>query len=209
MDKSVHYKPTCMQIAKCNKCPGLNHERVSMSAPGYGDLNAKVMLVGQSLHSYNPETPNCQIPFIGPSDKYDSGNLLLEALKASGHQFSDFFTTNALHCHPPGNRPATEKETENCLKYLGAEIELVKPRLVIALGNDARNAIELLGIKFNSDRGKVRHTTLYHTGYFRRTLSILSAYVYHPSYVLRKGNQLITVQWKMELVRLIKLGYQQ
>lgn len=160
-------------VVACRKCPGLNIPMETMSAPGAGRITADVFVVGQSLHSYNPETP-VQIPFVGPIKSSDSGVLLYDILDKNGIELSkNLFITNVVHCHPDGNRTSLEKEIENCRDFLSRELELVKPKLIITIGADARRWFGLPSLM----SGELVQFTRYKGKYY-----IVSA---HPSFILR------------------------
>ena len=124
------------RIKNCTLCPGMNIPEVTQAAPGYGSAQSPVMIVGQSLCGPCMAT---QIPFTG-----GSGRFLDRALAAAGLPKEAVFTTNVVHCHPPQNRPSLPHEIDNCRPYLHREIAIVEPRLIIALGRDARAALEQL-----------------------------------------------------------------
>jgi DNA polymerase len=123
-------------IKACRLCPGLNIPDVTESAPGYGSLTSPVVLVGQSLCE---QCMAAQEPFFEKT-----GDVLQAAIARTTVKKSDLFITNAVHCHPPKNRPSRAYEIENCRSFLRRELELVQPRLVIALGNDARDSAEVI-----------------------------------------------------------------
>jgi uracil-DNA glycosylase family 4 len=77
-----------------------------------------------------------QVPFTG-----GSGRLIDRGLETAGVAKRDVFTTNVVHCHPPGNRPSFDHEVANCRPFLSAELQIVDPLLVIGLGHDARAAL--------------------------------------------------------------------
>ncbi len=124
------------RIKNCTACPGMNIPEVTQAAPGYGSAQSPVMIVGQSLCGPCMAT---QIPFTG-----GSGRFLDRALAAARLTKEAVFTTNAVHCHPPNNRPSLPHEIDNCRPHLRREIDIVAPRLIIALGRDARTALEHL-----------------------------------------------------------------
>jgi len=132
-EKAVKMKALSAKIAKCRKCPGLNLKRFTESCPGWGCLNSKVFVIGQSLHQPGVVSG---LPFI-----LGSGFSLDAALRLSGMDRYDIFISNAVHCHPPNNRASTLKEKQNCLLFLKQELEIVKPKLIAALGADAQWAI--------------------------------------------------------------------
>jgi len=137
--KKAHKCHLDRDIESCVKCPELNVTRLSGSAPGFGSLNAKVILLGSAL---SREGMLSKLPFAS-----DSTTLVNVAMKLSGVPRYDIFCTNAIHCHIPGRRGATSKEKQNCRGYLKREIDLIDPRVIVALGADAKEALEKLEIK--------------------------------------------------------------
>lgn len=136
-EKAVLKKTLDRRIFNCDLCEDLNIKRCTDSCTGWGDLNAKVFFIGQSLHKLGILS---DLPFI-----LGSGYLLDAALRLSGLLRKDVFITNVVHCHPPRNRTSTEEEKKNCLGFLEKEIEIVWPELIVALGNDAQWAISTFG----------------------------------------------------------------
>lgn len=122
------------EIVQCRRCDGMNVHDVTQAAPGFGSVDSPVVVVGQSL--CGKPCMRAQIPFTG-----GSGRFLKLGLERAGLTKSDIFTTNVVHCHPPGNRPSLPHEIENCRPYLLRELEIIQPRLVIGLGKDASAAL--------------------------------------------------------------------
>jgi uracil-DNA glycosylase family 4 len=122
-------------IAACRRCPGLNVDGVTGSAPGYGSETSPVMLVGQSL---------CKLCMKEPPEPFRGGSewLITRALKRADRVKEDLFVTNVVHCHPapPDDRPSEPHEIANCAEYLRRELALVRPQLIVALGGDAHTA---------------------------------------------------------------------
>jgi len=125
----LRLKRLAAQVRACRRCPGLNAPLVTQAAPGYGSPRSRVVIVGQSLCRSCMVT---QIPFTG-----GCGRLLDSAFALAGLQKEDLFTTNVVHCHPPHDRPSQRAEILNCSEYLAAELEIVRPNLVVGLGRDA------------------------------------------------------------------------
>lgn len=134
LDKGTQMKVLAGKIRKCTKCPDLNKKRFTECAPGWGNLNTEVVFVGQSLHGPGMVS---EIPFVG-----GSGLLIIAALRLSGLERQDCFWTNVVHCHPVNNRPSTEREKKNCFRWLMNELLIIEPKLVVALGQDAKEAID-------------------------------------------------------------------
>lgn len=132
-EKALRKKRLDDKLRTCRKCPGLNESGDTECCCGWGDLDAKIMFVGQSLHEPGVRTG---VPFI-----LGSGLLIDCALRLCSLARKDVFFTNAVHCHPPGNRASTTKELEACLLHLTAEISIVKPAIILCLGNDAMASV--------------------------------------------------------------------
>ena len=122
------------RIRCCDLCPGMNIGRVTECCPGWGNLNADVMFVGQSLYESDMYS---QIPFISKM-----GVLIDAVLRLSRIDRHDCWWTNVVHCHPERNRASTEEEKENCWGYLAEELDIVQPRVVVSLGKDADWAVK-------------------------------------------------------------------
>jgi uracil-DNA glycosylase len=125
------------EIVGCQSCEGMNVRGKTQAAPGYGSPWSPIVLVGQSLCGKPCMT--AQIPFTG-----GSGRFLDLSFERAGIAKHEVFTTNVVHCHPPGNRASFDHEIENCRPYLLRELAIIQPRLVITLGKDA--AVALRGI---------------------------------------------------------------
>ncbi len=117
-------------------------------------------------------------PFVGPA-----GQLLTKIIQAMGLQREEVYIGNILkwrpeHDKPFGNRPPTIEEMNFCLPYLNAQIEIVQPKVIVALGNTAVTG--LLGHAPDRRLSSVRGQ--WHT--FNGTPLMIT---FHPSYLLRNG----------------------
>lgn len=96
------------------------------------------------------------LPFI-----LASGYCIDAALRLSGLLRKDVFLSNVVHCHPAGNRGSLDEERKKCLPFLVEELRIVKPKLVVALGNDAKQALDdmetMFLIDYNIKFLKVKH----------------------------------------------------
>ena len=110
----------------CTLCP-LHENAHNVCIMGDGPLPARVMIVGQAP-GFNEDREG--IPFVGKA-----GQLLNEELERVGLARESVFVTNVARCYPPGDRAPTRTEMKACRPYLDAELELVKPELVVLLGN--------------------------------------------------------------------------
>ena len=121
------------RISTCRQCPGMNRPGVTESAPGRGSAHAPVAIVGQSLCRKCMESG---IPFTG-----GSGIYIDRALELADRKKPELFITNVVHCHPEDDRKSRPYEIENCLHFLHAELDVVSPRLIIGLGEDAEKVL--------------------------------------------------------------------
>ena len=117
-------------------------------------------------------------PFVG-----QAGQLLTKIITAMGLSRESVYIANILkwrpqHDKPYGNRPPTQEEMRFCLPYLRAQIDIIQPRVIVALGSSAVTG--LLGPDPERKLGKVRGTW----ASFGETPVIIT---FHPSYLLRNG----------------------
>ncbi len=114
--------------------------------PGEGRLDARIMLVGQAPGRNEDVELR---PFVGRS-----GRLLDRVLKGAGIRRDDAYITSVVQFFPPDNRLPTRDETDACKGFLFRQIRIVKPRLVIVLGNLAGES--LLGIgRIETNHGRI------------------------------------------------------
>jgi DNA polymerase len=152
-------------VADCRAC-GLHSQR-KQAVFGVGAEDAAWMFVGEGPGADEDELGD---PFVG-----QAGKLLDSMLAAIGCQRGrEVYIANVVKCRPPGNRTPTPDEAAACGPYLDRQIELVAPRLIVALGKTA--ATRLLGSEASlaSLRGKVH-----------RYRDIPVVVTYHPAYLLR------------------------
>ncbi|WP_124712865.1 uracil-DNA glycosylase family protein [Mycolicibacterium nivoides] len=121
------------QIKACRACDELNVPGVTGSARGYGSEYSPVAIVGQSLCR---KCMDSGIPFTG-----GSGTYIDRALRLIDRKKSELFITNVVHCHPPDDRKSRRYEIDNCRHFLDAELDVVAPRLIIGLGEDAEKVL--------------------------------------------------------------------
>ena len=153
------------RIRGCEGC-GLCRRR-KQAVPGVGDREADWLFVGEGPGAEEDERGE---PFVGQAGR------LLDAMLASiglqrGH---DVYIANAVKCRPPNNRTPEADELAACFPYLRRQIELIKPRLIVALGRPAAQALLNQEVKISAARGRV----------FRYG-DIPVVVTYHPAYLLR------------------------
>jgi DNA polymerase len=124
------------------------------------------MLVGEAPGATEDETGR---PFVG-----QAGQLLSKILGAIGLRREEVFICNVLKHRPPGNRNPRPEEVSACSPYLVRQIELIRPKVIVALGNFA--AQTLLDTKLSI--GKLR-------GQIHRYYGVPLIVTYHPAALLR------------------------
>lgn len=152
------------KICSCMDCP-LGATRTNFVF-GSGNPNANLMIVGEAPGADEDEQG---LPFVGRA-----GQLLTKILEAIEIQRSDVYICNILKCRPPNNRKPLASETDACEPYLWKQIELVKPRYILALGLTAANTLLKNKESMASLRGKTHD---YH--------GIPMIVTYHPAALLR------------------------
>ncbi len=156
------------EVSECQKCE-LCKTR-TQTVFGAGNVNADWMLVGDEPGERDDVEGK---PFVGAS-----GVLLTEMIRAIGLQRESVYITNIIKCNPVDNREAKTEEVNSCNDFLLRQIALVKPKVILAVGRMAAQA--LLGSKepLSGLRGKVHQLN-----------GIPVVVVYHPSYLLRSMHE--------------------
>ena len=137
-----------------------------------GNLNAKVMLIGEAPGRDEDEQG---IPFVGRA-----GQLLNKMLLAIKLQREDVYITNVVNWRPPDNRTPTDDEILEYLPFLQRQIDIIKPKFIFLLGGIAAKAILSTPLALGKLRGKWHE-------YKSLNLeeSILTIASYHPAFLLR------------------------
>ena len=133
---------------------------------GAGNPAAELMLIGEAPGA---EEDRQGLPFVGPA-----GELLTRIIQAMDLRREDVYIANILKCRPPGNRDPQPDEVAACRGYLDRQIDLIQPRVIVALGRIAAQA--LLGN--DSPIGQMR-------GQWYRIRGIPAMVTYHPAALLR------------------------
>lgn len=134
---------------------------------GEGNTNADIMFVGEGPGASEDSSGK---PFVGRS-----GELLTKMIENVLHiSRSDVYITNIVKCRPPNNATPTPVQAHTCQPYLMKQIEIIKPKLIIALGATAYHYITGDETEINKVRG---------TLYKQNEYTVIPTY--HPSYLLR------------------------
>lgn len=151
-------------VAVCRACK-LSETR-TQTVPGDGNPKSKLVLVGEGPGEQEDLQGR---PFVGRA-----GQLLTKMIEAMGLKREDVFICNVVKCRPPENRNPELDEIAACRPFLWRQIEVVKPRLIVALGKFAAQTLLETETPISQLRGKFfdyRGTQLLPT--------------FHPAYLLR------------------------
>ncbi len=119
------------RIRQCKRCR-LYKTRVN-AVPGEGPANAKIMICGQAPGRTEDEEGK---PFVGRA-----GRFLNELLETTELKREMLFITSPIKCFPPSNRPPKSDELKACTPYLEKQISIIRPKIIIALGNHALQSL--------------------------------------------------------------------
>jgi uracil-DNA glycosylase family 4 len=156
------------EVAGCTRCD--LHRTRTRAVLGVGDRHAQWLVVGEAPGA---EEDRQGEPFVGRA-----GQLLDAMLRAIGlARGHNVYIANILKSRPPGNRDPDPAEVAACLPYLERQIELIRPRLILAVGRIAMQ--NLLGTQ--TPLGRMRGQ-VFEFGGLKTPLVV----TYHPAYLLRK-----------------------
>ncbi len=151
-------------VRSCTKC-GLHSTR-TQTVFGVGNRRAQWMFVGEAPGADEDRQGE---PFVGAA-----GKLLNAMIAALGLRREDVYIANVLKCRPPNNRDPQPAEVEQCEPYLVRQIELIQPKLIVALGRHAAHSL----LKTDLALARLRGQSLSYQ-------NIPLVVTYHPAYLLR------------------------
>jgi DNA polymerase len=154
-------------IKDCTKCP--LHKSRNKFVFGVGNPEADILVVGEGPGAEEDKQGE---PFVGRA-----GKLLNDILKAIKFEREEVYIANIVKCRPPGNRTPVIDEMEACFPYLGKQIELIKPKLILALGLTAAQGLLRKKDSLTNMRGNVYDYK-----------GIKTMVTYHPAALLRNPN---------------------
>lgn len=154
----------------CKLCEGR-----TQVVPGVGPIPCEIMLVGEAPGAQEDKDGK---PFVGRS-----GQLLRRAMQSVVLDVAHSYITNAVKCRPPSNRKPSEVELVACHKWLREEILAVKPKVIVALGATALDA--LTGWEWSV--GAMRGIAIFRSFFMEHPAHLIVTW--HPSYVLRRGDK--------------------
>lgn len=168
--RSPDLESLAVAVAACTRCD--LYQARTQTVFGVGDPHADWLLIGEAPGA---EEDRRGEPFVGRA-----GRLLNAMLRAIGLSREQVYITNILKCRPPGNRDPRPEEVALCSSYLAAQVNMIAPRIILALGRIA--AQNLLGL--STPIGKMRGQR-----YTYGESAIPVVVTYHPAYLLRSPQE--------------------
>lgn len=156
----------CKNCSRCRLCETRHNVVV-----GIGPRDAEVMFIGEGPG----ENEDLQgEPFVGRAGKLL--DKMLEAVDLSRHK--NIYIANTVKCRPPQNRDPLPDEQEHCIQWLNAQIELMRPKIIVCLGRISAAKMINPDIKITKEHG-----------IFTEKNGILMMATLHPAALLRNPNQ--------------------
>jgi uracil-DNA glycosylase len=151
-------------VHDCTRCP--LYATATNAVPGEGPAQAEMMAIGEAPGANEDATGR---PFVG-----QAGQLLTKILAAVNLRREDVFICNVMKHRPPGNRNPTPDEVAACSPYLVRQIEVIQPKVILALGTFAAQTLLATKLPIGKLRGQVHR---YH--------GVPLVVTYHPAALLR------------------------
>lgn len=154
--------------ADCLKCKRCHLSELRTQAVfGEGRVNTKLMFIGEAPGAEEDQQGR---PFVGKA-----GQLLTKILSSVGISREEVYITNVVKCRPPGNRNPTPEEVGMCWPYLEAQIAIIRPKIIVTLGNVPTQSLLRTKESITSLRGR----------WFEWVGGIKVFPMFHPSFLLR------------------------
>jgi uracil-DNA glycosylase family 4 len=169
-DSLLDWDSLRQKVSNCTRCS--LHQTRTQTVFGVGSQSADWMIIGEAPGA---EEDRRGEPFVGRA-----GKLLDEMLRAVHLSRDSVFIANILKCRPPNNRDPSATETASCRGYLARQIELISPKIIVAVGRIAAQLLLETDAPLGSLRGKKHQLD------DGQTPVIVT---YHPAYLLRSPTQ--------------------
>lgn len=155
-------------IGDCTRC--VLHKGRTNLVFGVGNPEAELMFVGEGPGADEDAQGE---PFVGRA-----GQLLNNMIAAMGLRRQDVYIANVVKCRPPGNRTPEREECDTCSPFLLRQIDVIKPKIIVALGAVAAKTL----LSVNDSMANLR-------GRFYDFRGFKLAVTYHPAFLLRDPRQ--------------------
>jgi DNA polymerase len=164
---SARFDEVVARINGCTLCP--LHASRTHAVPGEGPTDARLVVVGEGP-GVNEDAQGR--PFVGRA-----GDLLNEILAAIDCPRETVYIANVVKCRPPDNRKPQGDEAEACMPYLHRQLALIRPKVILAMGATAAEAL----LQTRASLGQLRNRVHEYRG-------IPLVVTYHPAALLRNPN---------------------
>ena len=159
-------------ISKCTLCPRLVASRNKVALP-FGSQNAFIAFIGEAPSQVGG---NLSGRCFTPTSK--TGGFILDIIQMANISLSNCYFTNTCFCSPPNNKKPFVSEIKNCLHFKGREFDLLKPKVIVLVGDVAKTY-------FRSPDKKI-------------------IFMKHPSYITRKYDKKFVANYKAEIADAIR-----
>ena len=157
-------------VSTCQACS--LHRTRKQTVFGKGHHKADWLIIGEAPGADEDRQGE---PFVGRA-----GQLLTQMLRAIGLAREEVFIANILKCRPPNNRDPKPEEVNACRSYLNRQIELLEPKIILALGRIAAQSLLQTDTPIGKMRGRL---------YTLEEHNIPVVVTYHPAYLLRSPKE--------------------
>jgi uracil-DNA glycosylase family 4 len=179
-DRREQLKAVYEQARSCTRCP--LHQTRTTVVFGSGNADADLMFVGEAPGA---DEDIQGIPFVGRA-----GQLLTKIIEAIGLGRDDVYIANVIKCRPPQNRNPEQDEVDTCEPFLFRQIDIIRPKVIVALGTFAARTLLRTLDPISRLRGRV---------YDYRGAKLIPTF--HPAYLLRNPSAKREVWEDMKLAR--------
>ncbi len=167
---SLDWPALAERVASCTACE--LHRTRTQTVFGTGNRQAQWMVVGEAPGADEDRQGE---PFVGRA-----GQLLNAMLRAIGLAREEVYIANILKCRPPRNRDPRPEEVDRCEGYLHRQVELIRPRIILAVGRIAAHNLLKTDVSLGRMRGRC---------YRYSDTDIPVVVTYHPAYLLRSPGE--------------------
>ncbi len=169
--EQLDWEPLIERVKGCQACS--LHKTRKQVVFGVGNRQADLLLVGEAPGAQEDQQGE---PFVGRA-----GQLLTSMLHAIDLRREDIFIANILKCRPPNNRDPSPEEVALCTPFLVQQVNLIKPKLIVALGRIAAHFLLNTQTPLSRLRGQ-----LFNFGHEEKIPLIVT---FHPAYLLRSPRE--------------------
>ena len=168
-------------VKKCNKCKLCQNRKNTVL--GFGNINTKIMFIGEGPGA---DEDIQGLPFVGKA-----GKLMNQAFLGLGINREDIYIANVVKCRPPNNRNPEKDEINACMDYLRNQVIIIKPKIIVLLGNIALKSI--LGEEYGITKAR---------GKWIEKKGILYMPTFHPAALLR--NEKLKIDFWNDLKKVVE-----